>query len=172
MEIGLSCPNKPIIANPHNNCQLLDFIFDQGLIVLGLRRYAFNNYKYSSCIEEANSLDLGNPLNYIPITMSSTLAKLFELLILPTDFPLCFNQFGFRNDYSVSHGICLLNDLICYSKYHNSNMFMVSMDAEKCFDSIWHDDMLYRLYSTLSNIIYFRHKRVYQHLLIVCNVLI
>ena len=26
------------------------------------------------------------------------------------------------------------------------------MDAEKCFDSIWHDGMFYQLYSTLSKI--------------------
>ena len=35
---------------------------------------------------------------------------------------------------------------MCYSKYHNSNMFIASMDAEKCFDSIWHDGMFYKLY--------------------------
>jgi len=39
------------------------------------------------------TLDSDNPLNYRPIT----LAKLFELLILPTDVLLCFNQFGFHN---------------------------------------------------------------------------
>ena len=40
---------------------------------------------------------------------------------------------------NISHGICLLNYLICYSKYHHYNMFKASMDAEKCFDSLWHD---------------------------------
>ena len=43
------------------------------------------------------TLDHDNALNYRPITMSSTPTKLFELLILPSDVPLCFNQFGFRN---------------------------------------------------------------------------
>ena len=79
--------------------------------------------------------------------MSSTHAKLFELLILSTDVPLCFNRFDFRNYYSVSHGICLLNDLMCYSKYHNSNMFIASVNAEKSFnfDLIWRDGMFSKL---------------------------
>lgn len=97
------------------------------------------------------TLDPGDPGNYRPITMSSVYSKLFELLTLPKDAPLCSNQFGFRNDYSVSHGICLLNDLICYSKYHRSNMFMASMDAEKCFDSIWHDGLFDKLSPILSD---------------------
>jgi len=96
------------------------------------------------------TLDPGNPLNYRPITMSSILAELFELLILLTDIPLCFNQFGFGIDYSVSRGIYLLNDLTWYSKNHNSNLFIASMDAVKCFDLIWHGCMFYKLYSTLS----------------------
>ena len=83
------------------------------------------------------TLDPGIPANYRPLTKSSTLAKFLELLILPKDVVLCNNQFGFRNDFSVSYGKCLLwclNDLICYSKYHNSNIFIASLDAEKCFD--------------------------------------
>ena len=98
------------------------------------------------------TLDPGDPGNYRPITMSSVYAKLFELLTLPKDAPLCSNQFGFRNDYSVSHGVCLLNDLICYSKYHHSNMFMAGMDAEKCFDSLWHDGMFHKLSHILPDV--------------------
>ena len=98
------------------------------------------------------TLDPGNPENYRPITMSSVFAKLFEILILPTDTPLCFNQFGFRNNYSVSHGLCLLNDLICYAKYHHSNMFVASLDAEKCFDSLWHDGIFHILGPILSDV--------------------
>ncbi|KAK2146346.1 hypothetical protein LSH36_615g01009 [Paralvinella palmiformis] len=70
------------------------------------------------------TLDLGKPLNYRPITMSSTIAKLFKLLILPTDVPLCVSI------SSVSHGLCLLNDILCYSKNHHSNMFIGSMDSK------------------------------------------
>ena len=88
------------------------------------------------------TLDPGNPEKYRPITMSSVFDKLFELLILPTDTPLCFNQFGFRN-HSVSHGLCLLNDLICYAQYHHSNMYVASLDAEKCFDYLWHNGIFF-----------------------------
>ena len=92
------------------------------------------------------------PSNYRPITVSSVFAKLFEILILPTDTDLCTNQFGFRADYSVSHGLSLLNDVLCYYKHHNSNIFLCSLDAEKCFDSIWHDGMFYKLINVLPDV--------------------
>jgi len=91
------------------------------------------------------TLNPGIPANYRPITVSSVLAKLFEILILPKDVHLCNNQFGFRADYGVSHGLNLLNDLMCFCAHKNSNMYVCSLDAEKCFDSIWHAGLFYKL---------------------------
>ena len=45
-------------------------------------------------------------------------------------------MFGFRSGYSVANGINLLNDLAC--KHNHSNMYMHNLDADQCFDSIWH----------------------------------
>ncbi len=81
------------------------------------------------------------PGNYRPIIVSSIFSKLLELLIFPSDVPLCNNQFGFRAGYDVYNGINLLNDIMCYNKHTDSNMFMCSLDAEKYFDSIWHDGL-------------------------------
>ena len=94
------------------------------------------------------------PVNYRPITVSSVLAKLFEILILPENVPLCNNQFGFRAHYGVSHGLSLLNDLMCVSADHRSNMFICSLDAEKCFDSIWHDGLFYKLRNIFDTVIW------------------
>jgi hypothetical protein len=58
------------------------------------------------------TLDPSLPSNYRPITISSVFSKLFEILIFPSNVTLCNNQYGFRADYSVSHGISLLNDLV------------------------------------------------------------
>ena len=65
---------------------------------------------------------------------------------------MCNNQFGFRTGLSVSNGLTLLNDIICYSKYNNSNVNICSLDAEKCFDSIWHDGLFYKLINVLSDV--------------------
>ena len=84
-------------------------------------------------------------LLYLQITISTVFSKLFEIIIVPDDVPLCSNQFGFRPNYGVSHGLTLINDLICYNNHNKSNMFLCSLDAEKCFDSIWHNGLFYKL---------------------------
>ena len=94
------------------------------------------------------------PVNYRPITLSSVFTKLFELLILPKCVPLCNNQFGFRANYGVSHGLSFLNDLMCFSADHRSNMFICSLDAEKCFDSIWHDGLFYKLIDIFDTVLW------------------
>ena len=64
------------------------------------------------------------------------------------------NQFVFRAHYGVSHGLSLLNDLMCFSADHRSNMFICSLDAEKCFDSIWHDGLLYKLRNIFETVLW------------------
>ena len=100
------------------------------------------------------TIDPSNPSNYRPITVSSIFAKLFEMLIMPNEqnLPLCSNQYGFRNNYSVGHGISFLNDLMLYSRHTQSNMFICSMDAEKCFDSLWHAGLFYKLIDVLPDV--------------------
>ena len=53
---------------------------------------------------------------------------------------------------SASRGISLLNDVMCYYNYRNSNMFLCSLDAEKCFDSIWHDGLFFKLNNVLPDV--------------------
>ena len=84
-------------------------------------------YRFLKCAQPPVSLHTSNPniaSNYRPITVSSIFSKLLKLIILPNDVPLQNNQFGFRAGYSVSNGINLLNDLICYNKYKGSNMYI------------------------------------------------
>ena len=72
------------------------------------------------------TIDPSNPSNYRPITVSSIFAKLFEMLIMPNEqnLPLCSNQYGFRNNYSVGHGVSFLNDLMLYSRHTQSNVYL------------------------------------------------
>ena len=46
----------------------------------------------------------------------------------------------------------LLNDIMCYCQHTNTNMLICSLDAEKCFDSIWHDGLFYKLHNVLPDI--------------------
>ena len=46
----------------------------------------------------------------------------------------------------------MLNDIICYNKYSNSNVNICSLVADKCFDSIWHDGIFYKLINVLSDV--------------------
>jgi len=41
---------------------------------------------------------------------------------------------------------------MCNSKYTGPNMFIRSLDADKYFDSIWHDGLFYKLYNILPDV--------------------
>ena len=43
----------------------------------------------------------------------------------------------------------LINDLMLYCNARGSPMFICSLGAEKCFVSIWHDGLFYKLIKIL-----------------------
>ena len=59
------------------------------------------------------------------------------------------NSFGFRNDCGKSCAISLLNDTVAYTKARGSPLNVCSLDAEKCFDSIWRPGLFYKLINTI-----------------------
>ena len=69
------------------------------------------------------TLDPGNPGNYRPIIVSSVFLKLLEIILLPNDVQLSHNQFGFRAGFSVSNGLTLLNDLMCFCTHYFDRNF-------------------------------------------------
>jgi hypothetical protein len=95
-------------------------------------------------ILKKNTLDPNKPEHYRPITLSSIFSKLFESYMLPTDV-YNDNQFGFRKGCGTSHAITLMNDVICHFKQARSPLYTCSLDAEKCFDSLWHDGLFFKL---------------------------
>ena len=44
-----------------------------------------------------------------------------------------------------------INDAMCYCNHKNSPLYVCSLDAEKCFDSIWHPALFYKLKDTISH---------------------
>ena len=43
-------------------------------------------------------------------------------------------------------GCILLNDIVKYFNHDDFLMYMDCFDAEKCFDTIWHDALSYKLW--------------------------
>ena len=44
---------------------------------------------------------------------------------------------------------CLINDIVSDFNSHGSPIYLCGLDAEKCFDCIWHDGLFYKLYSVM-----------------------
>ena len=67
--------------------------------------------------------------NYRPITLSTTHAKLIELLGLPKDAN-CSSQFGFRDNRGTTFAAALFNDVTSYFRHWGSPVYTCSLDAE------------------------------------------
>ena len=59
------------------------------------------------------------------------------------------NQFGFRKGRGTAMACNYLNDLSIYCKSKGSPLYICSLDAEKCFDIIWHGGLFYNLLDIL-----------------------
>ena len=94
------------------------------------------------------TLDPNVPNNYRPITLGSTHGKLIEFLILPRD-TAHYNQFSSREGRGTSMTCTFINDLLQYCSVKGSNVFICSLDTEKCFNSIWHEGLFYKLLDIL-----------------------
>ena len=73
---------------------------------------------------------------------------MLEHMIIP-NANLSNTQFGFRTGMGTSYGCRLLSDVISYYKYQNSPLYVCSLDAEKCFDSMCHNSLFYKLIDVL-----------------------
>ena len=90
--------------------------------------------------------DLSNPSNYRGITLISTFAKLFSLIIRNRVNQWCENQnilddnqFGFRDGRSKADCIFILQSIIQKTLSSISKLYCAFVDYEKAFDTIIHD---------------------------------
>ena len=95
-------------------------------------------------ILKKSTLDPNIPSNFRPITLSSIHTKLVEYILMPED-NAHKNQFGFRKQRGTMFATSVLNDIAAYTMAKNSALYVCSLDAEKCFDSIWHCGLFYKL---------------------------
>ena len=91
-----------------------------------------------------STLDPNVVKNYRPITINSVHTKAIESFIIPSA-EISDNQFGFRESRGTAFACNLLNDVTSYCKSRNSPLFLATLDAEKCFDSICHVSLFLKL---------------------------
>ena len=96
--------------------------------------------------------DTSEPNNYRGITLISTYAKIFSLILRNRLNEWCekehvFNefQFGFRNERSTSDCIFILHSLIQKTLNENSKLYCAFVDYEKAFDTVKRDALWFKL---------------------------
>lgn len=101
--------------------------------------------------------------NYRPVTLSTTISKLLERLMVPED-DVTDTQFGFRKGMGTAFACTLLNDVMQYFKMKKSPLYTCSLDAEKCFDSICHNALFFKLHDKIPAAHWLTLKRWYSGL--------
>ena len=91
------------------------------------------------------TLNPEDPASYRPITISTIYSKLLEILLMPDGDTGSCTQFGFKNGLGIDHAISFLNDSARYFNSRESPVYVCSLDAEKCFDRVWHDGLFFKL---------------------------
>lgn len=97
--------------------------------------------------------DKSNASNYRPISLLSSLSKIFEKIILCrlneylTENQIILNeQFGFRKGHSTNHQLLRVTQFIHNSLSKKHSTGMLTFDIEKAFDSVWHKGLLHKLF--------------------------
>ena len=63
---------------------------------------------------------------------------------MPNDDANC-SQFGFRKKWGTSLACSLLNNVSIFFNNQGNPAYVCTLDAQKCFDKIWHHVLFYKL---------------------------
>jgi hypothetical protein len=96
--------------------------------------------------------DHSSPLNYRPISLLNSLAKLFEKILLKR---LHFilkklnlireDQYGFKKGHSTSHALLRLIERITLGFNNNKSTIALFLDIERAFDKVWITGLISKL---------------------------
>lgn len=104
------------------------------------------------------SKSLNDIKNIRPISISNSLAQLFEKVILlnsPKLSKIHKNQFGFKRKTSCNHAIFVVKETILNYLNNRTPCRLASLDAEKAFDRLWRDGLFFKLLDKLDSSIWF-----------------
>ncbi|CAF1093555.1 unnamed protein product, partial [Brachionus calyciflorus] len=86
-----------------------------------------------------NAKDHNDINNLRPLTISDTLANIFEKILLKEinkKYKGKSKQFGFRNGSSCIHAVLTLKELILFNRRKKKKTFVGTIDASKAFDKV------------------------------------
>ncbi|GBN27536.1 putative RNA-directed DNA polymerase from transposon BS [Araneus ventricosus] len=96
--------------------------------------------------------DLNLLQNYRPISLLSSLSKVYESVLLKrlnqfldNNNIIISEQFGFRKNLSTSHQLLRVTELIFDGFAKSETTGALFLDVAKAFDKIWHDGLLAKL---------------------------
>lgn len=97
--------------------------------------------------------DLSMSSNYRPISLLSSLSKIFEKILLKrinihlsAHDILPDEQFGFRQNHSCNHQLTRLTNHIKNSLSEKKSTGLLAFDIEKAFDSVWHKGLVHKMF--------------------------
>ena len=61
-------------------------------------------------------------------------------------------QFGFREGRGTTTAVSLAHDMVKCMNNCKTPVYICSLDAQKCFDSIWHDGLFHKLDEHMSDL--------------------
>jgi hypothetical protein len=86
--------------------------------------------------------------NFRPVSISNSLAQIFERVILklsPNLIKSDDNQFGFKMGLTTYLPLFLVKETISEYKRSKTPCYVASLDAEKAFDSLWRKGLFFKL---------------------------
>jgi hypothetical protein len=87
--------------------------------------------KYRNASNNSTSRDLKAPENFRPISVSTSFANIYEVLMLQNGVQILkkmdSNQFGYQENISYKHAYFAINECI---NYYNSKNELAQLDAE------------------------------------------
>ena len=102
--------------------------------------------------------DLTNVASYRPITLTSTLGKLFEKIIATrlnqfatTQHIIKQHQTGFRKHHDAAENIIHLIQTTVQSFNQNKCTLLITMDLKQAFDRTWHSGLLHTLHANTNH---------------------
>ncbi|GFW15503.1 RNA-directed DNA polymerase from mobile element jockey [Trichonephila clavipes] len=96
--------------------------------------------------------DLKFPINFRPISLISSIAKIYEKILLTriekhtTDNNIIPDfQHGFRKETSTYHQLLRVANKIIHGFNHSKTTGGLFLDVEKAFDRLWHNGLIYKM---------------------------
>ena len=118
-----------------------------------LHSYFPKDWKIAKIIAiQKQNKDPMDPSSYRPISLLSSLSKLFERVLLhrinrhiDNNNIIPNHQFGFRKAHSTTHQLYRVVKLIKTNLSKHKSTGMITLDIEKAYDTIWHNGLIHKL---------------------------